>query len=207
MQPPRESGRPGAAPTICSTSNAGKVADILADAFAEDPCMNWVVPHTALYPAFYRHLVSGLYLQHQLVFTDSQARSAALWLPPGASHQLPGGINQLGLVLRLLWHSGTQVLPRIRQVEEVMTRRHPQDPHYYLHAIGARRDCQGQGLGSALLKHGTRRCDDEGMPAYLESSSPRNVPLYERHGFEVQATEPIGAGGPPMFFMWREPRQ
>ena len=88
-----------------------------------------------------------------------------------------------------------------------MGRRHPRVPHYYLHAIGALRDCQGQGLGSALLKHTTRRCDEEGMPAYLESSSPRNVPLYERHGFEVQAAEPLGEGGPPMFFMWREPRQ
>lgn len=169
--------------------------------------MNWVVPHTALYPDFYRHLVSGLFLERGLMFMDSGARSAALWLPPGVAHQWPGGISQLRLVLRLLWHSGSKVFPRIRQAEEVMVRRHPGEPHYYLHAIGARRDCQGQGLGSALMKHVIRRCDEEGVPAYLESSSPRNVPLYERHGFEVQATEPIGEGGPPMFFMWREPRQ
>jgi GNAT superfamily N-acetyltransferase len=87
-----------------------------------------------------------------------------------------------------------------------MWRRHPREPHYYLHAIGARRGNQGKGLGSALLKHVTRRCDEEAMPAYLESSSPLNIPLYQRHGFEVQAEEPIGEGGPPLAFMWREPR-
>ena len=43
---------------------------------------------------------------------------------------------------------------------------------------------QGRGQGGALLRHALERCDREGMPAYLESSNPRNVPLYERHGFE-----------------------
>ena len=51
--------------------------------------------------------------------------------------------------------------------------------------IGVDPSRQGQGLGSALLKAGLQRCDEEGLPAYLESSSPKNVPLYERHGFEV----------------------
>ena len=44
---------------------------------------------------------------------------------------------------------------------------------------------QGRGLGSALMKHTLALCDAEGALAYLESSNPRNVPLYERHGFEV----------------------
>jgi len=44
---------------------------------------------------------------------------------------------------------------------------------------------QGRGLGSALLEAGLARCDAEGAMAYLESSNPKNVPLYERYGFEV----------------------
>ena len=108
---------------------------------------------------------------------------------------------------RLVLHSGLSVLPRIRQAQDTMARHHPAEPHYYLHAIGVRRNCQGLGVGSALLKHVTRRCDAENMPAYLESSTPRNVPLYRRHGFEVIGEEPIGRGGPPLCFMWREPRQ
>jgi hypothetical protein len=27
--------------------------------------------------------------------------------------------------------------------------------------------------------------DETGLPAYLESSNPRNIPLYERFGFEL----------------------
>jgi GNAT superfamily N-acetyltransferase len=187
-------------------ADTSRVAAILADAFADDPCMNWVIPHVGLYPNFYTLLAKRLYMAQDMVFMDSEGRAAAMWLPPGVSHSVPMGPRQLWLVLRLVLHSGMGVLPRLEQAQEVMWRRHPREPHYYLHAIGARRGNQGKGLGSALLKHVTRRCDEEAMPAYLESSSPLNIPLYQRHGFEVQAEEPIGEGGPPLAFMWREPR-
>ena len=168
--------------------------------------MNWVIPHTGLYDGFYRLLARRLYLANQMVFLDGEDRAAAMWLPPGAVHRVPMGFDQLYLVLRLLLHSGRKILPRLEQAQEVMSRHHPRQPHFYLHAIGVRKASQGLGLGSALLKHVTRRCDEEGMPAYLESSSPLNTPLYQRHGFEIQAEEAIGEGGPPLAFMWREPR-
>lgn len=188
------------------TDDCDTVADILADAFADDPCFSWVIPHRPLYTSYWRWLTARVYLPHKLVFTDTAGRAAALWLPPNVDYRVPTRPALLWLVLRLVWHCGPRVLARVEQAQEVMERHHPGQPHYYLHAIGARRQCQGQGLGSALLKHGTRICDEAGMPAYLESSSPLNVPLYERHGFEVQAEEPIGRGGPPLFFMRREPR-
>ncbi|MEP5764651.1 MAG: GNAT family N-acetyltransferase [Halieaceae bacterium] len=191
---------------LAADSEAELLADIFSDAFADDPVMNWVIPYTALYPGFYKLLASGLYLKHNMVYRDSESRAAAMWLPPAIDHKVPMGLTQLWLVLRLVLHSGPGILKRLEQVQEVMIRRHPRQAHYYLHAIGARRANQGEGLGSALIKQVTRICDAEKMPAYLESSSPMNVPLYERHGFEVQAEEAAGKGGPPLYFMWREPR-
>jgi hypothetical protein len=40
------------------------------------------------------------------------------------------------------------------------------------------------------------RVDAEGLPAYLESSNPRNISFYERHGFEVVGR--IQAGKTPV---------
>jgi hypothetical protein len=40
-------------------------------------------------------------------------------------------------------------------------------------------------VASVLLRSRLARCDEAGMPAYLESSKPGNVPLYEHFGFEV----------------------
>jgi GNAT superfamily N-acetyltransferase len=64
---------------------------------------------------------------------------------------------------------------------------------------------QGQGLGGLLLKHAARWFDRDGVVAYLESSNPRNVPLYRRHGFEALGR--IQVGGSPVFTpMRRDPR-
>ena len=49
-------------------------------------------------------------------------------------------------------------------------------------------------------------CDRDGIPAYLESSKERNVPLYERNGFRVQRTVDVPSGGPRIWLMWRDPR-
>ena len=72
--------------------------------------------------------------------------------------------------------------------------------------IGCRRSDQGHSIGAALLKQGTQICDERGMPAYLECSNPRNVPLYERHGFVVKSQQVVGNKGPTAWFMWRDPR-
>ena len=46
--------------------------------------------------------------------------------------------------------------------------------------------------------------DAEGLPCYLESSNPRNVSLYLRHGFVETGQLPL-PDGPSLIQMWREP--
>lgn len=41
---------------------------------------------------------------------------------------------------------------------------------------------QRKGYGSVLLQHALSQCARDHAPAYLESSNPANIPLYERHG-------------------------
>jgi ribosomal protein S18 acetylase RimI-like enzyme len=62
-----------------------------------------------------------------------------------------------------------------------------------------------RGLGGALMRYAIERCDADKMLAYLESSNPRNIPLYERHGFEVMGEIKVGAG-PTVTPMLRRPR-
>ena len=60
-------------------------------------------------------------------------------------------------------------------------------------------------MGAHLLELGLDRADADGMPAYLEATSRRSVPLYSRHGFKV-----IGVVNAPeypeIFAMWRGAR-
>ena len=83
---------------------------------------------------------------------------------------------------------------------------HPNEPHWYLPLIGVDPVLQSNGFGSALLKHGLLPCDRENKVAYLESSNPRNIPLYERYGFEVLGEIQVGTS-PTIFPMLRKPQK
>jgi len=50
-----------------------------------------------------------------------------------------------------------------------------------------------------------RRSDDDGVPAFLETSSTANVALYTSLGFEVTAHQLIDGGGPDVWAMLRRP--
>ena len=66
---------------------------------------------------------------------------------------------------------------------------------------------QGRGAGTQLMQPVLQKCDKEGIPAYLESSKERNVPLYERNGFKVTKEMVVPAGGPKIWLMWRDPQK
>ena len=91
------------------------------------------------------------------------------------------------------------------QVFEQMDGFHPEAPCWYLPLIGVDPTSQGRGYGSALLRYALEHVDRAGAPAYLESSNPRNVALYERHGFEVLGKIQAGSS-PTVVPMMRRPR-
>ena len=129
---------------------------------------------------------------------------AACWLPPGRWH-LPAR-RQLALLPSLLRIAGRHA-PRFLRVMMLVESRHPDErAHWYLPALGVDPGSQGRGMGSRLMHPILERCDRDGVPAYLEASTPRNRALYERHGFEVTEELQLPRGGPPIWLMWRDPR-
>ena len=154
---------------------------------------------------FFRIQLTSLYAGDGEVWTTDDRAGAAIWAPPTKAR--PG--------LRDLWHMlplvpdlaglGRAVPDAGRLLAEV-ERRRPAPPHWYLATLGTAPERQGHGVGSSLLADVLRRCDEEGVPAYLESSKERNVAFYRRHRFEVTGELQVPRGGPRLWFMWREPR-
>ena len=90
-------------------------------------------------------------------------------------------------------------------MSRAMKTAHPHEKHFYLFFMAVDPQFQGMGLGSAILGATLKRIDEAGMPAYLENSNPRNMPLYARAGFAAQRDiSPEGA--PPLISMWRTAR-
>jgi ribosomal protein S18 acetylase RimI-like enzyme len=86
---------------------------------------------------------------------------------------------------------------------EQMGNGHPEEPHWYLPMIGVDTFQQNRGIGSSLMREALARCDEDGLPAYLESSNPRNISLYRRFGFEVVGEIRVG-DIPPLVPMLRK---
>ncbi|KAI0562880.1 puromycin N-acetyltransferase [Gracilaria domingensis] len=90
---------------------------------------------------------------------------------------------------------------------EAAKQSHPSQPHMYLFIIGTHKEQQGKGYGSSVISEMLRRCDQQNLPAYLESSNERNLTFYERHGFKVlQQIEGLPADFPPIYALWRDPQ-
>lgn len=97
-------------------------------------------------------------------------------------------------------------LRRAARLQAFFDRNHLQEPHYYyVRTLGVATRFQRQGLGTALLRPTLDRCDQEGVPAYLEASSERSAALYERLGFVHLGELRNPDGGPPFWPMRRPP--
>jgi GNAT superfamily N-acetyltransferase len=158
------------------------VLDTLVLSFVADPCARYTWPKPQVYMVAWRAFVMGLGgrgLDQGAAFVTADGSAAALWLPPGVESDG----DATGAVIKQSVAEDRRAV--LGQVMEQMAQFHPQEPHWYLALMGADPSRQGQGLGSALIEEGLRKCDEQGAPAYLESSNPRNIPLYERHGFNV----------------------
>jgi ribosomal protein S18 acetylase RimI-like enzyme len=88
---------------------------------------------------------------------------------------------------------------------EEMGSYHPKELHWYLPLIGTDPMQQGKGHGSAPLHHALALCDEQRTLAYLEATSRRSVPLYQRHGFEILGTIKINNTAPAVTPMLRKP--
>jgi GNAT superfamily N-acetyltransferase len=193
-----------------TAADRATLADCLASAFSEDPLFTWMAgggpnkPVEAKLRVVFAALVKlELERPEHLVFTDEHGIGAAVWKAPNKWKMTTGDmLRSLPAMLRGLGTKAPRMIGAFSAIEKV----HPKEEHYFLEALGTRRDQQGKGVGSTVIRHMLDRCDTEGMPAYLESSNPRNVPFYARHGFETTGEIVVGKGAPTATAMWRKPR-
>lgn len=168
------------------------VIDVITLAFSTDPMARWAYPDPATYLAVMPQAIQafgGHGFSHGTVHLVDSRAAAAMWLPPGVhpdSERLATLMDE---------HAPRERLDDMNRVFEQMDSFHPEEPCWYLPLIGVDPPQQGRGHGSALLRHALAQCDRDGSLAYLESSNPKNIPLYERHGFEALGS--IQAGSSP----------
>lgn len=194
----------GVAARAATAADADAAAATLARAFFDDPLICFLLPAEAARPAKMPRLFKLLFklgLPHGCCDVTGDLGAVALWRPPG-KWEIPfwqyitNGREFLGV----FGFSGAR---QVTHVMEIIEKRHPHEPHWYLQAIGTDPAKQGKGYGGVVIRRQLAAADAARMPAYLESSKETNIPIYQSFGFEVTGEIKL-PGGPTLWPMWRK---
>ena len=165
----------------------------VCDAFFDDPFVRTFFPDDAEYrlraPWLNKMMLWSLGASYNMTEVCCDANGAVLstacWEP---CHMSVGAIFRC--LYMFAWLLGTLGIRKTALFGAVLfkleAKRHKHAPTaHHLQLLGTSPDHQSKGLGATSMMFGIRRAEQQGVPCYLESSNPKNVPFYKRHGFKI----------------------
>ncbi|WP_369215126.1 GNAT family N-acetyltransferase [Streptomyces flavofungini] len=177
--------------------------DTLARAFADYSFTRHVVAadgHRERVRLFQELFLTRVGMAYGRVWVADAGRAVAVWTTPERDPgpgfaEIGSRIDELAGDRAACFESADLALRPFRPVR----------PAWFLATVGVNPWAQGQRLGGAVLRPGLEAADRAGCPAFLETSTERNVRFYERLGFAVTAEVTLPDGGPRTWCMLREP--
>ncbi|MGW1109064.1 GNAT family N-acetyltransferase [Streptomyces sp. NPDC002540] len=178
--------------------------ETLARAFADYPYTRHVVAaddHEDRVRRLQELCLTRVGMVYGRVWVADRGRAVAVWATPDQDSS--PALAEVGLLLGDL--AGDRAAA-YESAEQAIAPYRPQEPVWFLNTVGVTPGAQGQGLGSAVLVPGVDAAARAGYPAFLETSSERNVKFYERLGFKVTAEVLLPDNGPRTWCMRKDPR-
>ena len=81
------------------------------------------------------------------------------------------------------------------------------DKNWYLYNLSVKKEAQGKGVASKLLKPMLEFYDEEKIRCFLETNNYPNVAIYERFGFKLKKEAMIPDSNVNHYAMFREPKK
>lgn len=200
-------------PAALQDGTVGRVARVLADAFAEDHYMNSFLPagrraerradlfdftlRGALTPGPDGGPTSVVDVAVDPV--DGRLLGAAIWDRPEAprGHTVPQALA----ALPRMWRAAGRRAMALARTQAECERARPLQDHWYLRDLGTVPAARGRGVARLLVDRRRRDARAAGVGVYLESSSRANVPFYEHLGF-VEGARVRAHGTEDLTGMW-----
>ena len=196
---------------IVQKKDMDRLAEVAADAYKDYPLHNWFTK--GKYDAIASHLIMQISLktmtEDAVIYADSEEINGfAVWLPFGfsGSKTLPFLLNG---GLKLIFHSGLGIIGRLLTYENYamnLKKEFTDNYDWYLYNLSIKKDAQGKGIASKLMRPMLQFCDDERMVAYLETNKEANVGLYQHYGFDLMKEEIIPKTNVTHYSMVRNPK-
>ena len=188
---------------VLESNEIGKVGAMMTVAFSGDPFMRWMYPEPDAFikhfPKFVEAFAGGAFDQNA-AFVDEGFGGACMWFPPGTE------VNEEGLRQLAIATIAPERLGQMGEIFQQMEEYHVDEEVWYLPMIGVDARFQGRGIGALLMNSVLAKTDEMGIPTYLESSNPANIPFYKRLGYEAIGKIQLSDDSPLLTPMYRASR-
>src|SRR5882672_8773771 len=162
------------------------IVDILAKSFDDNKSVNYIVKQDKKRAERMRKLMAYsfeiCYLFGDVFLSDDKKGCVLIVLPDKKKTTLKSIGLDAGLALSVI---GLSNIRKAMAREAQINKLHPKRPIYYLWFIGVDPLAQKKGVGTKLLKEIINEAKFKGRPIYLETSTLKNIPWYEKFGFTV----------------------
>lgn len=163
--------------SIATTDHRERALATITRAFAADPFLRLMLPDNGDYathaPAFFGALFDKRVAGGTVWLVDD-ASAVAMWDGPGpttdAVFDLPPAAKAV-----------------MNEYDDRVHGAIPDARHWYLGVLATDPEHAGRGFGRSVMRVGLDRATADGLPAYLETTNPRNVGLYESVGWKVES--------------------
>lgn len=162
------------------------IVNILSKSFDDNKSVNYIVKQDGKRAERLKKLMEysfdDCHLFGDVFLTEDKKVCALIVMPDKKKTTLKSISLDAKLALSCI---GLSNLKKAMAREAAINKLHPKSPMYYLWFIGVDPSDQNKGIGTKLLKEVIAEGNSKQRPIYLETSTLKNIPWYEKFGFKT----------------------
>lgn len=178
------------------------IVDILTNSFNDNKSVNYIIKQDDKRLQRIRNLMDYSFevcYEFGEVFLSNDKTGCALIVLPEKKKTT---LKSILLDIKLIFSSmGLSNVKKAMDRESKIKKFHPKEEMYYLWFVGVDPKEQNKGVGSSLIKDVIKQAELKNRSVYLETSTLRNIPWYEKYGFKIFNELDLGY---KLFFMKKE---
>ena len=170
------------------TKDIEKIMEIFSNAFENYPLMEFFFGDT--YQQSIKYLLQASIVDQLFLgaFAEDKLQGvASITSPEKSANNQDVESNSTSSEEELATVIGAESLMRIEAYSKLKKANKPQQPHFYINALGVNPKSQGTGIGSALLAkvHQMSEQHPKSCGVALDTQTEKNVSYYQRFGYSI----------------------
>ena len=196
---------------LLQKQNVSEASSIAARAFQDDLIDSYFFPNPderrEILPAFYEYRLNFAVRYGVVYATSPNIEGIAAWLPSDLGEMSMWQMMRSGgfKLFRKLEYKIPSKMMAVKDYVRSLRTKNAGDKFIHLEILAVEPKSQGMGYAKKLLEPMFERIDSEGLPCFLETATEKNVPFYQRFGFEVVEESTIPGTEISLWDMMRNP--